>query len=101
VEERVVTARRTAERRAQDVVDGNFGRLTGDVAGSEWSEVMAACGPPRPTTKWEIVSEETDGDVVHFGVRYSSDADALGLETRWEQFDGGVWKVVKAERVDA
>jgi hypothetical protein len=93
-----VTARETAERHAQDVVDGNFQRLMGDFAGSAFNEVMATGGPPQPTTTWEILSEEADGDAVRFHVRYANDTEALELETRWEQFDGGVWKVVKAQK---
>lgn len=96
-----MTARETAERHAQDVVDGNFGRLMGDFAGSAFNDVMAAGGPPQPTTKWEILSEEVTGEAVLFHVRYSNDTVALDLETRWEQFDDGVWKVVGAQKVDA
>lgn len=96
-----MTARETAERHAQDVVDGNFERLMGDFAGSAFTEIMAAGGPPQPTTKWEILSEEVEGDAVRFHVRYSNDSALLELETRWERFDGGTWKVVKAQKVDA
>ena len=93
-----MTARDTAERHAQDVVDGNVARLMQDFAGNAMSEVMAAGGPPQPTTKWEILAEEPDGEGVRFHVRYSNDVAALELETRWEQF-AGVWKVSSAKPV--
>ena len=70
-------------------MDGNFQRLMGDFAGSAFNEVMATGGPPQPTTTWEILSEEADGDAVRFHVRYANDTEAVELETRWEQFDGG------------
>lgn len=54
--------------------------------------------PPNPTMKWEILSEEPDGDQVRFQVRYT---DELVLQTTWSQFDGGAWKIVKAEPVTA
>jgi hypothetical protein len=56
--------------------------------------------PPMPTTQWEILSEDPDGDSVRFHVRYSNDTDALELETRWERI-GPDWKIVEARRVDA
>ena len=96
-----MTARETAERHAQDVVDGNLARIMGDFAGSAFTQLMGTGGPPQPTTQWEILSEEADGDAVRFQVRYSNDTAALELATRWEQFDGGVWKIVGAEKVGA
>ncbi len=95
-----MTARETAERHAQDVADANFGRLMQDFAGDALNEVMALGGPPQPTTKWEILSEDADGDAVQFHVRYSNDSSMLELETRWEQIDGA-WKVVKVTQVAA
>ena len=95
-----MTAREAAERHAQDVVDGNFARLMQDFAGNAMNEVMSAGGPPQPTTKWEILSEEPDGEAVRFHVRYSNDTAALELQTRWERFDG-VWKVSSAQPVSA
>ena len=95
-----MTARETAERHAQDVVDGNFERLMGDFAGTALNDVMATGGPPQPTTRWEILSEDHDGLAVRFHVRYSNDSDALDLETRWEEIDG-VWKVVGATKAVA
>jgi len=71
-----VTARETAERHAQDAVDGNFGRLMRDFAGDALSQVMAT-GVRQATTKWEILSEEADGDAVRFQVRYSNDTSAM------------------------
>ena len=59
---------------------------------------MALGGPPQPTTKWEILFEDTDGDAVRFGVRHSHDHAALGLETRGELVDG-VWKVVEVTQL--
>jgi hypothetical protein len=100
-QEDTVTARESAERHAQDVVDGNMARIMGDFAGSAFTQLMGTGGPPQPTTQWEILSEEPDGDAVRFQVRYSNDSAALALETRWEQFDGGVWKIVNARKVDA
>jgi len=46
---------------------------------------MALGGPPQPTTKWEILFEDTD-------------RAALGLETRGELVDG-VWKVVEVTQL--
>jgi hypothetical protein len=96
----VADARETAERHAQDVVDANFGRLMQDFAGDAMNEVMALGGPPQPTTKYEILSEVAEGDVVVFGVRYSNDTEALELTTRWKEYDG-VWKVFKVEKARA
>ena len=96
-----MSARETAERHAQDVLEGNLSRLMGDFAGSALSEVVAAGRPPQPTTKWEILSEDADGDAVRFRVRCSNATDSLELATRWERFADGAWKVVKVERVGA
>lgn len=95
-----MTARATAERHAQDVVDGNMSRILGDFAGSAFNQVMATGGPPQPTTSWEILSESETDDAIEFHVRYANDAgDALELQTTWKQFDGGVWKITDAKRV--
>jgi hypothetical protein len=97
-----MTARATAERHAQDVVDGNMGRIMGDFAGSAFTQLMGTGGPPQPTTKWEILTETPAGDLFEFEVRYSNDAgDALELQTTWKQFDGGVWKIVDARKAGA
>jgi hypothetical protein len=70
-----------------------------DFAGSALSDLMASGAlPPQPTTRWEILSETPDGEVVRFHVRYANDTDQLELETTWQVFDGDVWKIVKAER---
>jgi len=95
-----VTVRETAERHAKDVADGNFGRLMLDVAGDALNEVMTLGGPPQPTTKWEILSEDANGNAVRFQMRYSNESAAIELETRWELIDG-VWKVVKVAQVAA
>jgi hypothetical protein len=95
-----LTARATAERHAQDVVDGNLARLMGDFSGSVLTELMGSGSmPPNPTTKWEILSEEADDGKVRFRVRYTNDTEELVLETTWSLFDSGAWKIVKAEAV--
>lgn len=95
-----MTARATAERHAQDVLDGNLGRIMGDFAGSAFTQLMSTGGPPQPTTKWEILDETLRDDAVEFQVRYTNDAgEALELQTTWKQFDGGVWKIVEAQKV--
>lgn len=97
-----MTARETAERHAQDVVDGNLSRIMGDFAGSAFTQVMGTGGPPLPTTKWEILAETPADEAVVIHVRYSNDAGAaLELKTTWTQFDGGVWKIIDAEEVAA
>ncbi|QYG91751.1 hypothetical protein HC251_04385 [Iamia sp. SCSIO 61187] len=97
-----MTARATAERHAQDVLDGNLGRIMGDFAGSAFTQLMGTGGPPQPTTKWEILTETPVDDAVEFQVRYSNDAgESLDLQTTWRQFDGGVWKIVEAKKVGA
>jgi hypothetical protein len=94
-----VSARQTAERHAQDVADGNFQRLMGDFESSALSEFMASgVMPPQPTTRWEILSEIPDGECVRFRVRYANDSDELELETMWQAFEGGVWKIVGARK---
>lgn len=96
-----MTARATAERHAQDVVDGNMARIMGDFAGSAFSQLMKTGGPPQPTTSWEILSESATDDAVQFRVRYANDAgSSLELQTTWKQFDGGAWKIVEAQKVD-
>jgi len=94
-----VNARETAERHAQDVVEGNMQRIMGDFAGSAFSQLMTIGGPPQPTTQWAILNETSDGDAVRFQVRYSNDTTALELETTWKEFDNGTWKIVNAEKV--
>jgi len=54
--------------------------------------------PPQPMTRWEILSETPDGGSVLFRVRYSNDSDELELETMWRAFEGGVWKIVRAQK---
>jgi hypothetical protein len=97
--EAAVTAPETAQRHAQDVADGNFGRLMRDFAGNALNEVMELGGPPQSTTKWEI-SEEPDGSGVQFRVRYANDSTALELKTRWDELHG-VRKVAKVSKVAA
>ncbi|MEN9646395.1 MAG: hypothetical protein RL238_3064 [Actinomycetota bacterium] len=95
-----MTARETVERHAQDVVDGNLPRIMGDFAGSAFSQLMASGGvPPRTTSAWSILSESTDSETVQFHVRYTSDNDALELQTTWKQFDSGAWKIIEAKKV--
>jgi hypothetical protein len=97
-----MTARATAERHAQDVVDGNMSRILGDFAGTAFSQLMATGGPPQPTTAWEILSETPADDGVEFQVRYSNDTgQALELQTTWKQMDSGAWKIVEAKQVEA
>jgi hypothetical protein len=94
-----VTARQTAELHAQDVVDGNFPRLMEDIESSALSKFMASGAlPPQPTTRREIPSETADGDSDRFRVRYSNDGDRPELETTWQTFEGGVWKIVEAHK---
>jgi hypothetical protein len=94
-----VSARQTAERHAQDVADGNFPRLMGDFESSALSEFMASgVLPPQPTVRWEILSETPDGDTVRFRVRYSNDSELLELETTWQAFEGGDWKIARAQK---
>jgi hypothetical protein len=93
------SARESAERHAQDVQDGNIERLMADFVGSTFMNLMAGGDmPPMPTTGWEILSEEADGDGVSFHVRYSNDTDALELRTRWRRI-GPDWKIVEAQPV--
>ncbi len=97
-----MTARATAERHAQDVLDGNLGRIMGDFAGSAFTQLMGTGGPPQPTTKWEILTETLADDAVEFQVRYSNDlGESVELQTTWRQFDGGAWKIVEAKKVGA
>jgi hypothetical protein len=94
-----MTPRETAERHAQDVVDGNLERIIGDFEESAFSEFMAlGVTPPQPTTEWTIFSETPDGDLVRFHVRYANDNDHLELKTTWRQIDGA-WKIVAATTV--
>lgn len=53
-----------------------------------------------PTTAWEILAEDPDGEAVRFRVRYSNDSDSLALATRWERI-GPDWKIVEAHPTDA
>jgi hypothetical protein len=93
-----LNARETAERHAQDLQDGNIQRVMEDFVGSTFMNLMAAgTMPPMPTTKWEILAEDTDGETVRFHVRYANDTDALDLVTRWKKI-GPDWKIVVALR---
>ncbi len=97
-----MTARDTAERHAQDVVDANMPAVMADFFGNSLMKLMATKAmPPSPTTKWEILSEnsDADSDAVTIHVRYTNDTEALELRTRWEQVAGD-WKIVEAEKVD-
>lgn len=98
VESAPMTARQTAERHAQDVVDGNMSSVMGDFFGSTLMSLMATGAmPPSPTTAWEVLSEDDAGDAVTVHVRYSNDTDSLELRTRWEQV-AGEWKIVEARK---
>jgi hypothetical protein len=59
--------------------------------------MVAGTMPPMPTTKWEILAEDTDGETVRFHVRYANDTDALDLVTRWKKI-GPDWKIVEAHK---
>lgn len=92
-------ARETAERHAQDVVDGNLERLMGDFDGGALQELMASGAmPPQPTTEWKILSETEAGDTTQFHVRYANASESLELTTTWKQVRADGWKIVKAER---
>jgi hypothetical protein len=93
-----LTARQTAERHAQDLQDGNIPRIMEDFVGSVFMNLMAGgTMPPMPTTTWEILSEDTNGDATLFRTRYSNDTETLDLETRWQQI-GPNWKIIEAHR---
>ena len=97
-----MNARETAERHAQDVVDGNLPCLMGDFAGSALNDLMASGAmPPNPTTKWTILSETRERDSVRFHVLYANDTEQLELETTWKRVDTGDWKILNAERASA
>src|SRR5579859_454537 len=92
-----MTARETAERHAQDVVDGNMERIISDFEEAALQEFMTlGLMPPQPTTEWTILEETPDGDVVRFHVRYANDTDKLELRTTWQEIDGA-WKIVNAK----
>jgi hypothetical protein len=91
-----VTARETAERHAQDVVDGNLARLASDFEEKALAEYLElGVLPPQPTTEWTIVSETPDGDLVRFQIRYANDSEHLVIKTTWQQLDGD-WKIINA-----
>ncbi len=95
----LLSARETAERHAQDVVAGNLRAVLGDFFGNSLMRLVATgATPPTPTTTWEILSEDTDGDTVTIHVRYSNDTESLDLQTRWEQV-AGEWKIVEAAKI--
>lgn len=60
--------------------------------------VFSGSMPPSPTTKWEILSETSDGDIVAFHVRYSNDTETIDLQTRWQHV-AGEWKIGKATKI--
>jgi hypothetical protein len=96
-----MTARETAERHARDVVDADLAAVMGDFFGSSLMALVAIGAlPPNPTTAWEILSEDDEGDAVTMHVRYSNDTESLELETRWEQV-AGRWMIVRAEKIRA
>lgn len=98
---RPMTARETAERHARDAVDGNMLSVIGDFVGNTFMTLLATGSlPPTPTTEWEILGEQLDGDAVSLRVRYANDTDSLELATRWKQV-AGAWKIVEAEKVRA
>jgi hypothetical protein len=93
-----LTARESAERHAGNVQSADFEKIMEDFTGSVFMNLMAGgTMPPMPTTEWEILSEEPEGDAVRFRVRYSNDSDTLELETRWRRI-GPDWKIVDARR---
>ena len=96
-----LTARQTAERHARDVVDMDMNAVMGDFFGNSLMALLqAGAMPPMPTTAWEILSEDDQGDAVTMLVQYSNDTETLELRTRWEQVAGD-WKIFEAEKVTA
>lgn len=94
-----MSARETAERHAQDVVDANFERLASDIEPDTLNAMLTAgIMPPTPTTQWSILSETPDGDVVRFHVRYANDTEALELRTTWAEREGA-WKIIDIEKL--
>lgn len=94
-----MTARDTAERHAQDVVDANIERVVGDIEPETLTAMLGAgIMPPNPTTQWSILSETSDGENVRFHVRYANDTEALELETTWAK-RGDDWKIVDATKL--
>lgn len=95
----MATARETAQRHGQDVVNGNMGGVVADFT-PDALQAFQQYGkmPPRPTKSAEIVSERQDDGKQVFEIKYSGDADSLTIRSWWEE-QGGTWKLVKAEPV--
>ncbi len=104
VDDQPRSAREAAERHAQDVVEGNLGRLVADFSGTVLAELMASGAmPPSPTQSWAILAEDADdadeaGGDVRFRVRYTGYGDELTLATTWSPVDGA-WKITAAAAV--
>ncbi len=93
---RALTARQAAERHAERVLAGNIKAIQADFVGSTFMNLMAAGSlPPRPTTAYEIVSEDAVDGHVELRVRYSNDTESLELVSRW-QLVSDEWKIVAA-----
>jgi len=93
-----MNAREYAERHGQWVVERNMRGVGGDFASQELLQGFVAQGkmPPRPTTKAEILRDEPDGEGNIFEIKYSNDAEAQTIRTRWEQ-QGEDWKIVEVQ----
>ena len=90
----------TVNRHGQWVVDGNMGGVMGDFEPAAL-QAFGAQGvmPPRPTTKYEVMAERTEGDQCIYEVRYSNDqGQHATIRSHWKQM-GDAWKIVQAEGV--
>ncbi len=98
--ERGPSARQVAERHAQDVVDGNLERATADFHGNALTKLVEAGAlPPKPTSTWEILSEQPGIEYVDFHVRYANDTDTVELKARWLLI-AGRWRIIETTKID-
>ncbi|MEM9515864.1 MAG: FAD-dependent oxidoreductase [Actinomycetota bacterium] len=96
----IPTARETAERHAQDVVDGRRDRVDDDFYGNARFVFEESGGAlPDDSTSWEIVSEVRDVEWREFVVRYEVEDGHVDIATRWHLLVGR-WRLVGAAMIN-
>ncbi|MEM7324197.1 MAG: FAD-dependent oxidoreductase [Actinomycetota bacterium] len=94
----IPSAQETAERHAQDLVDGNRERAFDDFYGNARLVFEEAGGAlPDGPTGWEIVSDRQDVEWREFVIRYGTADGPVDITTRWQTLLGR-WQLIKAEQ---
>jgi hypothetical protein len=86
-------AAETANRHAQDVVNGNMAGVMGDLTPEALTKAMQLGGGPQGVTSYDLVDGGADGEDHLFDITYHAAAGPMTISSRWREI-AGAWKIV-------